>query len=152
PVNVHGHDLSVTPSVGVAIFPDHGTTAQALITNADAAMYHVKKAGRNNLQLFDPQMSTFFPDRLALENDLRKAIERHELELFYQPKVDVASGSTTGMEALVRWCHPQRGLIMPNDFIPLAEETGLIIPMGQWILREACRQNKAWQDQGLRPL
>jgi diguanylate cyclase (GGDEF)-like protein len=152
PVTIHGHDLSVTPSVGIAIFPDHGATPQALITNADAAMYHVKKGGRNGVQVFDPQMSTFFPDRLALENDLRKALERRELELHYQPKVDVSSGITTGMEALVRWRHPERGLIMPNDFIPLAEETGLIIPMGQWILREACRQNKAWQDQGLRHL
>jgi diguanylate cyclase (GGDEF)-like protein len=152
PVTVHGHELSVTPSVGVAIFPDHGATPQALITNADAAMYHVKKSGRNGLQLFDPQMSTFFPDRLALENDLRKALERHELELHYQPKVDVRNGATTGMEALVRWRHPVRGLVVPGDFIPLAEETGLIIAVGQWVLREACRQNKVWQDQGLRPL
>jgi diguanylate cyclase (GGDEF)-like protein len=152
PVSVHGHELKATPSVGVAIFPDHGATPQALITNADAAMYHVKKSGRNGLQLFDPQMSTFFPDRLALENDLRKALEKHELELHYQPKVDVRSGATTGMEALVRWRHPERGLVVPNDFIPLAEETGLIIPLGQWVLREACRQNKAWQDRGLPPL
>ena len=152
PVQAQGQEVCVTSSVGVSFFPEHGGTAQALITNADAAMYHVKKSGRNGFQLFDPQMSTFFPDRLALENDLRKALERHELELFYQPKVDVLKGHTTGMEALVRWRHPVRGLIMPADFVPLAEETGLIIPLGHWVLREACRQNKAWQDRGLAPL
>jgi EAL domain-containing protein (putative c-di-GMP-specific phosphodiesterase class I) len=151
-VQAQGQEVCVTSSVGVSFFPEHGGTAQALITNADAAMYHVKKSGRNGFQLFDPQMSTFFPDRLALENDLRKALERHELELFYQPKVDVLKGHTTGMEALVRWRHPVRGLIMPADFVPLAEETGLIIPLGHWVLREACRQNKAWQDRGLAPL
>jgi diguanylate cyclase (GGDEF)-like protein len=152
PLQAHGHKLSVTPSVGITLFPDHGGTAQALITNADAAMYYVKKSGRNGFQLFTPEMSTFFPDRLALEHDLRKALERHELELHYQPKVDVSSGATIGMEALARWRHPQRGLILPDDFIPLAEETGIIIPLGQWVLREACRQNQAWQEQGLAPL
>src|SRR6185503_1804209 len=118
PFPVNGQELSVTASIGAAIFPEHGTTAQMLISNADAAMYHVKKSGRNDMQVFNPAMSTFFPDRLMLENDLRHALERHELELHYQPKVDVRSGGMLGMEALVRWRHPRRGLINPSEFIP----------------------------------
>jgi diguanylate cyclase (GGDEF)-like protein len=152
PVLVHGHELCVTPSIGFSLFPDHGASAQALITTADAAMYHVKRSGRHGARMFSADMSTFFPDRLALENDLRKALDRRELELHYQPKFDVQSGGITGMEALVRWRHPERGLVMPGDFVPLAEETGLIISLGQWVLREACRQNRAWQDAGLEPL
>jgi diguanylate cyclase (GGDEF)-like protein len=152
PVLVHGKELTVTPSIGFSLYPDHGASAQALITTADAAMYNVKKSGRHGARMFAADMSTFFPDRLALENDLRKALDRRELELHYQPKFDVRGGAITGMEALVRWRHPERGLVSPADFVPLAEETGLIIPLGQWVLREACRQNRAWQDAGLPPL
>jgi len=151
-VLIHGRELCVTPSVGVALFPDHGASAQALISAADAAMYHVKKSGRNAFRRFSAELSTFFPDRLMLENDLRKALDRGELELYYQPKFDVASGAIRGMEALVRWNHPTRGVIGPAEFIPLAEETGLIARLGQWVLREACRQNSAWQLEGLAPL
>ena len=152
PVTIHGRELGITPSIGVAIHPEHGATVHALITNADAAMYHVKKAGRNGVRVFAPDMSTFFPDRLAMENDLRKSLDRHEMELHYQPKFNLRSGDISGMEALVRWRHPDHGLLMPGDFIPLAEETGFIIPLGRWVLREACRQNKAWHEEGLTPL
>ena len=152
PVTIHGRELCVTPSIGVAIHPEHGATVHALITNADAAMYHVKKAGRNAVRVFAPDMSTFFPDRLAMENDLRKALDRHEMELHYQPKFNLRSGDISGMEALVRWRHPDHGLLLPGEFIPLAEEIGFIAPLGRWVLREACRQNKLWQEEGLTPL
>jgi len=152
PVTIHGRELSITPSIGVAIHPEHGATVHALITNADAAMYHVKKAGRNAVRVFAPDMSTFFPDRLAMENDLRKALDRHEMELHYQPKFNLRSGDISGMEALVRWRHPDHGLLLPGEFIPLAEEIGFIAPLGRWVLREACRQNKLWQEEGLTPL
>jgi diguanylate cyclase (GGDEF)-like protein len=152
PVVIHGRELCVTPSIGVAIHPEHGVNAHALITNADAAMYHVKKAGRNAVRVFAPDMSTFFPDRLAMESDLRKSIDRHEMELHYQPKFNLRGGGMSGMEALVRWRHADHGLMSPGDFIPLAEETGFMIPLGRWVLREACRQNRQWQDEGCAPL
>ena len=149
PFRVHQQELYVTPSIGITFYPEHGNTAQMLITRADAAMYTVKKGGRNDARVFAAEMSTFFPERLMLENDLRRALERGEFELHYQPKVDMQDGGVIGMEALVRWRHPRKGLLPPDQFIGICEDTGLIVPIGRWIIGEACRQNKAWQDAGL---
>jgi diguanylate cyclase (GGDEF)-like protein len=148
PFRIQEQELYITPSMGISVSPLHGDTAQMLITRADAAMYSAKQAGRNNCRMYSSSMSTFFPQRLMLENDLRRALGRRELELYYQPTVDIVDGRVVGMEALLRWKHPHRGLLLPDEFIPLAEETGLILPIGRWIITEACAQNKAWQLAG----
>ena len=147
-LRVHDQELLVTPSIDISVFPMHGETAQALITRADAAMYNAKQAGRNTYRVFEMDMSTFFPERLMLENDLRRAIVRGEFELHYQPKVDVDTGRIVGMEALLRWQHATRGLIAPADFIPIAEDSGAIVEIGRWVIEEACRQNVKWQRAG----
>jgi diguanylate cyclase (GGDEF)-like protein len=148
PIVIDERELRVASSIGISIFPDQGDDPARIIANADAAMYHVKKSGRSSFALFEPRMSTYLP-KLELENELRTALQREEFVLHYQPRVDMRSGAIVGMEALVRWQHPRKGLVAPADFLPLAEKTGVIVPLGQWILREACEQARSWQERGI---
>jgi diguanylate cyclase (GGDEF)-like protein/PAS domain S-box-containing protein len=139
PVAIEGHELSVTPSIGIAVFPDDGRDAETLIRNSDAAMYHAKEMGRANYQFFTAEMNQAASRRHALETELRRALGKGELRVHYQPIVETKSGRVAGHEALVRWQHPERGLLAPGEFIQLAEETGLILKLGEWVLHEACR-------------
>ncbi|MDB5774824.1 MAG: signal transduction protein containing a rane domain, an and a domain protein [Herbaspirillum sp.] len=149
PVVVEGHSFFLTCSIGVSVYPFDGDDPEQLIKHADIAMYRAKQSGRNNFQFYTSAMNEQALERLRIESDLRAALERSEFLLHYQPKVDVESGQVTGMEALIRWHHPEFGMVLPGRFIGLAEETGLIVPIGTWVIRSACAQNKAWQDAGL---
>jgi diguanylate cyclase (GGDEF)-like protein/PAS domain S-box-containing protein len=149
PVMLGTKEFMVTCSIGVAVYPSEGTEADNLIEHADIAMYSAKKQGRNNFQFYTPAMNEESLERVRIESALRNALERDELVLYYQPQVDLASGQVVGMEALVRWNHPELGMVPPGRFISVAEETGLIVPIGAWVMRTACAQNKAWQEAGL---
>jgi diguanylate cyclase (GGDEF)-like protein len=144
PFTCAGHQFVVTPSIGIAMYPQDGRTGEELLMNADSAMYRAKAVGRNNFKFYSETMRTKSLHRLDLENLIRTAIEEEQFELHYQPKVDAETFRLVGAEALLRWNHPERGAIAPDDFIPIAEETGLIIPIGQWVLTEACKQVKLW--------
>jgi len=151
PFFVDDRELYITASIGLVLFPQHGEDPQALLRNADIAMYRAKERGRNTYQTYTTLMGSGLGNRLAMESELHRALERGELVLHYQPIVDLEAGKVVGLEALVRWQHPERGLLFPDQFIPLAEETGLIVPLGEWVLNTACAQAVAWQRDGLPP-
>ena len=148
PILIEGHDVYVTGSIGISIFPGDGTDPEVLISNADAAVTRAKGIGRNSFQFYAMDLDAKTSQRLSLESELRRALNRGEFLLHYQPKFDLAARRVTGFEALVRWQHPERGMIPPNDFIPMAEETGMIAQLGEWVLRTACTQAKIWHDNG----
>lgn len=148
PMTIEGHTFFPTCSIGVAAYPDDGRDAEILVKHADIAMYRAKQSGRDNYQFYTPAMNEQALERLRIEGDLRLALERNEFLLHYQPKIDLRSGDILGMEALIRWQHPELGMVSPARFISLAEETGLILPIGSWVIRTACEQTKAWQDAG----
>jgi len=149
PFNLQGQEFRVTASVGISVFPQDGLDEQTLTKNADIAMYQAKQRGKNNFQFYSAKLNADSLERLTLELSLRHALERQEFQLHYQAKRDIRSGQITGMEALLRWNHPDLGIVAPMQFIPIAEETGLIVPIGKWVLKTACQQNVAWQRQGL---
>jgi diguanylate cyclase (GGDEF)-like protein len=148
PYRIQGTELQVSPSIGIARYPSDGNDAEDLLARADDAMYQAKQSGRNMFRFFDAALMRVSRERLAIEADLRRAITNCEFQLYYQPKIDIATGEIRSVEALLRWQHPSRGTVMPAEFIAIAEDTGLISPIGEWVIREACRQARAWETQG----
>lgn len=149
PFHLNSHELYISASIGIAVYPDDGVTHETLIKHADIAMYSAKDQGRNDYRFFDSGLNQHLTGRMAVESDLRRGLQRGEFEMHYQPKVDTMHDRIIGMEALIRWHHPQRGLVHPDEFIPIAEESGLIAPMSEWVLDTVCRQARAWRDQAL---
>jgi diguanylate cyclase (GGDEF)-like protein/PAS domain S-box-containing protein len=152
PHRLEEHDLEITLSIGISIYPDDGTDAETLVRNADIAMLNAKESGRNNYQFFKPAMNQHALERQSIEGSLRHALDRGEFVLHYQPKMDLSAETLTGAEALIRWQQPERGIVFPRNFIPIAEQCGYIVPIGRWVLREACRQRRSWLDAGLAPI
>ncbi len=148
--DIRGEELYVTPSIGVSIFPEHGNSFESLLMKADTAMYKVKEAGKNHYKIYHTEMD--IEPQVTMENALRKGIERNELELYYQPQISLENNRIVGVEALLRWIRPDQGMVPPCEFIPLAEETGLILPLGEWVLKEACLQSVKWEEQGILPI
>ena len=149
PLYIEGQELNVTASIGIAIFPENGQDAETLLKNSDIALYQAKAAGRNIYKFFNQEMNAAALEKLKLEDELKHAIGRNEFVLYYQPKVDIESGRIVGVEALIRWRHPQRGIVLPGLFIGIAEEAGMIVPIGQWVLQTACQQLAAWRQANL---
>ncbi|SHG24706.1 GGDEF and EAL domain-containing protein [Ornithinibacillus halophilus] len=152
PIKIGEYEIFTSVSIGISLYPENGETANDLIKHADSAMYVIKEKHRNNYNLFESSISENFKMMLTMETELRKALKEKQFELHYQPQKNLSSGKVVGLEALIRWNHPEKGYISPGDFIPLAEKTGLIIEIGDWVLYEACRQNKEWQDAGYEPV
>ncbi len=150
--NLDGHEVSITTSIGISIFPEDGNKSDILLKNADTAMYQAKKEGRNTYQFFMESMNRIIHERFSIDRDLRKAIKNNEFILYYQPQIRLADRKIVGAEALIRWHHPHRGMIPPDKFIPIAEETGMIIDINKWVLHAACLQNKKWTDLGFKPI
>jgi diguanylate cyclase (GGDEF)-like protein/PAS domain S-box-containing protein len=152
PYVVEEVEIFVTASIGISVYPEDGKDTDSLLKNADAAMYHVKAQGKNGFQLYSPEMNARHRERLNMEAALRRALDLEQFVLYYQPQIDIASGEVFGVEALLRWRHPRHGLLQPIDFVPILEETGLIIPVGEWVLQTACRQKQLWRGMGLQDL
>jgi EAL domain-containing protein (putative c-di-GMP-specific phosphodiesterase class I) len=152
PHRVKERDLQITVSMGIGVYPDDGTDAETLVKNADVAMLNAKDNGRNNYQFFKPNMNEHALERQSIESGLRHALDRREFELHYQPKMDLETEAVTGAEALIRWRQPRRGMVLPEKFIPIAEQCGYIVPIGRWALHEACRQTQGWLEADLTPM